>query len=126
MKIKKMLELQSFFSAYFPDADPDADDQATRAFISASSRETQQQVISQIRILLVDPEFSVEELGAEANRWFSDIEEARTWLRQIISMLEGAQVKESVVVKDSNGTLLSEGDSVSVIKDLKVKGGSSD
>jgi protein PhnA len=27
-------------------------------------------------------------------------------------------------VKDSNGTLLSEGDSVSVIKDLKVKGGS--
>ncbi len=27
-------------------------------------------------------------------------------------------------VKDSNGTLLSEGDSVSVIKDLKVRGGS--
>ncbi len=29
-------------------------------------------------------------------------------------------------VKDSNGTLLAEGDSVTVIKDLKVKGGSSD
>jgi protein PhnA len=28
-------------------------------------------------------------------------------------------------VKDSNGTLLSEGDSVTVIKDLKVKGSSS-
>jgi protein PhnA len=28
-------------------------------------------------------------------------------------------------VKDSNGTLLAEGDSVSVIKDLKVKGSSS-
>jgi protein PhnA len=27
-------------------------------------------------------------------------------------------------VKDSNGTLLAEGDSVTVIKDLKVKGGS--
>jgi protein PhnA len=29
-----------------------------------------------------------------------------------------------IVVKDSNGTRLSEGDSVSVIKDLKVKGSS--
>jgi protein PhnA len=28
-------------------------------------------------------------------------------------------------VKDSNGTLLSEGDSVKIIKDLKVKGSSS-
>lgn len=28
-------------------------------------------------------------------------------------------------VKDSNGTLLNDGDSVQVIKDLKVKGGSS-
>ncbi len=31
----------------------------------------------------------------------------------------------SMDVKDSNGTLLAEGDSVTVIKDLKVKGGSS-
>jgi protein PhnA len=29
-------------------------------------------------------------------------------------------------VKDSNGTLLSEGDSVTIIKSLKVKGSSSD
>jgi protein PhnA len=29
-----------------------------------------------------------------------------------------------IVVKDSNGTTLSEGDSVTVIKDLKVKGSS--
>lgn len=29
---------------------------------------------------------------------------------------------ESVTVKDSNGTLLNEGDSVLLIKDLKVKG----
>ena len=28
-------------------------------------------------------------------------------------------------VKDSNGTLLNEGDSVSIIKDLKIKGSSS-
>jgi protein PhnA len=29
---------------------------------------------------------------------------------------------EAIVVKDSNGTRLSDGDSVTVIKDLKVKG----
>ena len=30
---------------------------------------------------------------------------------------------DNVIVKDSNGALLVDGDSVSVIKDLKVKGG---
>jgi protein PhnA len=30
--------------------------------------------------------------------------------------------EETLVVKDSNGTTLAEGDSVTVIKDLKVKG----
>ncbi len=32
---------------------------------------------------------------------------------------------DSLIVKDANGNLLQEGDSVSVIKDLKVKGSSS-
>ncbi|MGB6328571.1 MAG: zinc ribbon domain-containing protein YjdM [Halarcobacter sp.] len=32
---------------------------------------------------------------------------------------------DSLVVKDANGTLLSDGDDVTVIKDLKVKGSSS-
>ncbi|KAF1298321.1 alkylphosphonate utilization protein [Enterococcus sp. JM4C] len=35
-----------------------------------------------------------------------------------------AQEEEGLVVKDSNGNLLQEGDSVTVIKDLKVKGAS--
>lgn len=33
--------------------------------------------------------------------------------------------EDSFVVKDANGTLLTEGDSVTIIKDLKVKGSSS-
>jgi len=39
---------------------------------------------------------------------------------------EGAQdaAEESLVVKDANGNLLADGDSVTVIKDLKVKGSS--
>ncbi|SOC16767.1 alkylphosphonate utilization operon protein PhnA [Ureibacillus xyleni] len=35
------------------------------------------------------------------------------------------QAEEGLVVKDANGNLLSDGDTVSVIKDLKVKGSSS-
>ncbi|MGM0214902.1 zinc ribbon domain-containing protein YjdM [Enterococcus sp. AZ109] len=37
---------------------------------------------------------------------------------------EEAAAEEGLVVKDSNGNLLEEGDSVTVIKDLKVKGAS--
>lgn len=36
-----------------------------------------------------------------------------------------ASSEESLVVKDANGNLLSDGDTVTVIKDLKVKGSSS-
>lgn len=35
-----------------------------------------------------------------------------------------AQEEEGLVVKDSNGNILQDGDSVTVIKDLKVKGAS--
>lgn len=36
-----------------------------------------------------------------------------------------SQEEDGLVVKDANGTLLSDGDDVTVIKDLKVKGSSS-
>ncbi|MGL5543576.1 MAG: zinc ribbon domain-containing protein YjdM [Cetobacterium sp.] len=35
------------------------------------------------------------------------------------------EADDSLIVKDANGTLLVDGDSVSVIKDLKIKGSSS-
>ncbi|MNC32256.1 hypothetical protein D3C76_34580 [compost metagenome] len=38
---------------------------------------------------------------------------------------ENASSEESKVVRDANGNILSDGDSVTVIKDLKVKGSSS-
>jgi protein PhnA len=39
--------------------------------------------------------------------------------------LEDAAVEEERVIKDANGNVLSDGDSVTVIKDLKIKGSSS-
>jgi protein PhnA len=38
---------------------------------------------------------------------------------------EAATAQEGLLVKDSNGNVLSDGDTVTVIKDLKVKGSSS-
>lgn len=46
-----------------------------------------------------------------ANEWTLDTENEKT--------------EEQQVVKDANGTILNDGDAVSIIKDLKVKGSSS-
>ncbi|MBA2078783.1 MAG: alkylphosphonate utilization protein [Rhodanobacter sp. 68-29] len=45
---------------------------------------------------------------------------AHEWSREA----EGAADSDALVVKDANGNLLADGDSVTVIKDLKVKGSS--
>ncbi|MGZ3687573.1 MAG: alkylphosphonate utilization protein [Bdellovibrionota bacterium] len=126
MKLQQTPELHAFLSTSIANADPEGDEQATRAFIAASSPERARQVAAQAKLLLVSPELPLEELGSEANRWFGDSAEARTWLEGILGVLDSAVLGESVVVKDSNGTALAEGDTVQVIKDLKVKGGSSD
>lgn len=39
--------------------------------------------------------------------------------------MENEDDEDVVIIKDSNGNILSKGDTVVVIKDLKVKGGSS-
>ncbi len=127
--LKRYPELLAFLSTYIAEAELGSDPQATRAFLSASPAPRQRQVLEQARSLLAGRELPLDELGSEANRWFGDAEEAQAWLKTIIETLEGAQSDSSGgndTVKDSNGTPLSEGDSVTVIKDLKVKGGSSD
>src|SRR5438552_2270998 len=106
MTLKNSRELHAFLSTYFPHADPDSDTETTRSFVGSSPLEKQQQVIAQAKTLAESSDLSLEELGTEANRWFGDPDEARAWLRQIVRTLETAQVPESVVVKDSNGTQL--------------------
>lgn len=39
--------------------------------------------------------------------------------------IAGEEIEEGYVAKDANGTLLSDGDTVTVAKDLKIKGSSS-
>lgn len=46
---------------------------------------------------------------------------AHEWSQQV----DGENNEEQQIVKDSNGNILTDGDAVTVIKDLKVKGSSS-
>lgn len=126
MSLKNAPELHSFLSTYFPDADPEGDDATTRSFIGASTPELQQRVVTQAKELILLHDLSVEEIGIETNRWFGDSEEAKAWIEKLIELINNNMSGGDEKPKDSNGAALEEGDSVQVIKDLKVKGGTSD
>jgi protein PhnA len=129
MSLKNSPELQSFLSIYFSSAEPENDEHTTKSFLSASSPEKQNQVIIQSKKLMEKSDAIVEVLGMEANRWFADASEAQEWMGKILTLLSSTDSGSDsgiVVTKDSNGAVLNEGDAVTVIKDLKVKGGSSD
>ncbi len=123
-------ELLAFLTTYFADSDPEAPDgdkTRAQAFTSASPPALRQQVIDQAKKVIGEGTLSVEDVGMQTNQWFEDAQAALAWLGSILSILENAETGTiTLAVKDSNGAVLSEGDSVQVIKDLKVKGGSSD
>lgn len=119
-------ELQKFLSTVIADADPGADIDTARAYAALCPPERLERIVEEGREML--GELVLEELGTTSNRWFADAQEADAWLESVLGALEeklGAASGTSET-RDSNGTLLSEGDSVLVIQDLKVKGGSSD
>ncbi len=126
MPFQNTPELMTFFSTYIADGDPEADESAARVYIAAVSPERLDRLIAQAKQVLTSVGFSLEELGTASNRWFGEESEARSWLERLVAALESAHGAASMSVKDCNGAPLLEGDSVLVIKDLKVKGGSSD
>lgn len=132
MSLKRLPEFLSFLSTVISETDPENDLTSTREYFDGPQSAKKDIVASQIKSLLnSNTELSVEEFGSEANRWFGSSEEAREWLTGLLSVLSESDAQDAsgasdTPVKDSNGAVLTEGDSVTVIKDLKVKGGSSD
>ncbi len=59
----------------------------------------------------------------ESEGWYICPDCSHEWLKDTIS--ENVEDKVGLVVKDAYGNLLKEGDSVTIIKDIKVKGTSS-
>ena len=131
MKLKRTPDLLAFLAASISEGDPDTDFETANAYATAATAERRNAVLAQAKALLADAgELPVDEFGSEANRWFAGADEARAWLGRLVEGLEAGIVERpsvaSAPTKDSNGAVLAEGDSVTVIKDLKVKGGSSD
>ncbi len=132
MTLTQSTELLNFFNTYCMESDLSDDPRNFKKFladIQPSSRvKTLESLQSAIQFLP-----SLEDLGSLANRWFASEEEALAWLSELRDIALEIQASEdntssdtNEVVKDSNGAVLTEGDSVTVIQDLKVKGGSSD
>jgi protein PhnA len=129
----KKTELAEFLSTYLSDCDPDenAEVAAVSAFLSSAGAKSAPILVGQLRELESSGDLDLLALCTASNRWFAEEVEARSWLGTLRVSLEkgfdsGASDRGAFVVKDCNGTRLEEGDSVVVIKDLKVKGGSSD
>ncbi len=119
--------LKRFFSSVLIDSDLERDPKTVKSYCETSGAEESARLKSDLRALLGLKELPIEEFGSEANRWFSDLAETKAWLESLLQAADAASLQEDAVrVLDSNGALLVEGDSVTVIKDLKVKGGSSD
>jgi len=59
----------------------------------------------------------------EADGWYICPDCAHEWL--IDSKPEAVEAEGELIVRDANGNLLIDGDSVTVVKDIKVKGASS-
>jgi len=125
MSLKQTSELLRFLSTYFSETSAETDAETVQSFVERANADELNALISEFQQAIESKTLDLGELGSEANRWFGDAEEARDWLRELLGYLMASDGGD-LVTKDSNGTELTEGDSVQVIKDLKVKGGSSD
>lgn len=127
MTRQKHPRLTSFLNTRITDGDPDQDADTAKQYASSLSEADLQLLLAEIRDLKESGLSDLTEFGTEGNRWFGDASEASDWLDLIERALDGvASQDESRMALDCNGTPLNEEDSVTVIKDLKVKGGSSD
>lgn len=130
MPLKKYPALTQFLSTVVMDSSPEDDAELIRKYSESVSPDAINQLRTELTNLL-DSEnahaLTVEDIGSESNRWFESIDQAKDWFRTLLDQMGSMPTaSDARSVKDSNGTPLQEGDSVLVIKDLKVKGGSSD
>jgi protein PhnA len=130
MPLRRYTHTLKFFTAVISDSEADQDQQNAAEYTNDLGATERSALIGELRQLAQKHEMPLEALGAEANRWFASVEEAQEWIKMLLSSMDADSdapgTVSQVKVLDSNGTELKEDDSVSVIKDLKVKGGSSD
>ena len=127
MTLQKCPKLISFLNTRITDGDPEMDADTAQQFASTLDDGDLQSLLAEIRNLKESGLSDLTEFGTEGNRWFGEASEALEWLGLIERSLDSvASQGDARVALDCNGAPLNDEDSVTVIKDLKVKGGSSD
>jgi protein PhnA len=128
MPLQSYPQTLRLFSMIIVDSEQEQDVSQVKKYSDQLSPSDAQNLSSEMQKLLSQKNLPLDSFGAEANRWFGSDEEARDWLQSLAQVLPTSsdRMEDTVKVLDSNGTELLEDDSVTVIKDLKVKGGSSD
>lgn len=127
MSLESCPSLKRFCSTVLMDSNSDEDLASAGRYCETAGEKEVTGTASDLRSLLESGEIPLEDLGSEANRWFGDQAGARAWLESLLAVFDRATgTSGTITVLDSNGAPLLEGDSVTVIKDLKVKGGNSD
>ncbi|MEM6505610.1 MAG: contact-dependent growth inhibition system immunity protein [Planctomycetota bacterium] len=80
----------SFIGAWFPDSDlegMESDEQVVLSFIAVGDTGLIQQVRDQCEQILQLQELPVEEIMDEANRYFENESECRSWLKRVYDTL---------------------------------------
>jgi alkylphosphonate utilization operon protein PhnA len=127
MPLSPFPKLRGFFSNVVSDIEIDADEEATRRYSDQLDDPSRMELRAELGALIAAGNPPLTELGTEANRWFGTEQEALEWLQNLMRILDRDGAPEGALTAlDSNGAPLKDEDSVTVIKDLKVKGGSSD
>ncbi len=69
------------------------------------------------------PKCNSENIYQDRDLWVCP-ECSHEWIKGAMDSNDGSEAVEDTTIRDANGNVLSEGDSVIVIKDLKIKGSS--
>jgi hypothetical protein len=85
--------LVNFLRAYIADEDED-DFEIAYNFVLTETKAATSTVVRESHELLLQDNFPWTELGKEANRYFENSEEAREWLRDLISAFESVKTSE--------------------------------
>lgn len=85
--------LANFLGSEFPDADLEglSDEEVVKRYAYRVSLKLLSQVIEEGKALLAAKAFPDEEIGYEANRYFSCPEAARQWLAGILQIFESTE-----------------------------------
>lgn len=135
MSFPKYPEFSNLLSRHLIDSesDPSRDPVALKVYLVTFPADRAQALARELSDLAQSGAVKIDlgVVGELGNRWFQDLEEFKSWIESLCEVFESdsgnrEEGAAQTQPKDSNGTILQEGDSVVTIKDLKVKGGSSD